>query len=139
MSRQQSKCLVDKFLAAETDIDTAMKRYENYVGNQIANVASSAVSSEMKLKAFILAMRNCEELQDLKKQISSSSKSCKIEVCNVNSGFLKFVHLHVRPENNDLARLLCVESDVKRVEGESVVGIKKRKSKCPFTGFCFQN
>ena len=134
MARQQAKSVVDKFAAAEKDIDCAMKRYENYVGNQIANVASSSVPAEVKLESFILAMRDCKELEDLKAQILLSLKACKMEVCSVSAGFLKFIRLHVKPDNLELARLLGVENEVKCGRSETLGEIKKRKRKWSVAG-----
>ena len=124
MARQQPKSLVDKFVAAENDIDSALKRYENHVGNQIANVASSSLSAELKLEAFIVAVRECKEWKDLRKQIFMSLKACKVEVWNVNSGFLKFIHLNVGSDNKELARLLGLEIDVKKGCPDEAVKVK---------------
>ena len=129
MARQQAKTLVDKFLAAENDIDCALKRYENHVGNQIANVASSSLSAELKLEAFIVAVRECKEWTDLRQQIFMSLKACKVEVFNVNSGFLKFIHLNVGSDNKELARLLGLETDVKKECPEEAVKVRQTTRK----------
>ena len=125
MAPQHSKTIVDKFEAAEKDIDRGLKRFENYIGSQIASMATSSVSDELRLEEFILGIRDCKELQDLRSQISASLRSCKVEICNVNSGFLKFIKLHVNADNSELAGRFGISDKLSKSSNRKNAGVRK--------------
>ena len=116
MAPQHSKTIVEKFDAAERDIERAFKRFENYIGKAVANMATSPLSAELRLEAFLEGIRDCKEIEDLRKQIAIFLKSCKVEICNVNAGFLKFVQLHVNAENSELDRHFGISSKLDNVD-----------------------
>ena len=117
MAPQHSKSIVDKFKKAENDILNALNRYENHIGNQVALVATSSLPTEKKIENFFVAVKNCPELRDLKSQITASLRACKIEICNVNNGFLKFIQLNVKDDNEQLASFLGL-TDVRSLKAK---------------------
>ena len=66
-------------------------------------------AAELRLKAYLVGIRDCKEIEDSRKQSSSSLES-KVEICNVNAWLLKLVHIHVNAENSELATQLGISS-----------------------------
>ena len=119
MSRHLSNSIVEKFNKAKADIGMSIKRLENHIGNAINGLATSSFPAERRLENFLLALKDSSELQDLRSQISMSLKACKVEVCNVNNGILKFIQLNVNLDDSQLARRLGIEekqSNLSRVK-----------------------
>ena len=124
MSRNMSKSIVDKFNKAELDIGKSLKRFENHIGNAINGLAISTLPAERRLENFLRAIRDSNELNDLKSQISQSLKACKVEVCNVNNGLLKFIQLNVNLESSQLAVQLGLQENE-----TNLASVKKSLSK----------
>ena len=124
MSRNMSKSIVDKFNKAELDIGKSLKRVENHIGNAINGLAISTLPAERRLENFLRAIRDSNELNDLKSQISQSLKACKVEVCNVNNGLLKFIQLNVSLESSQLAVQLGLQENE-----TNLASVKKSLSK----------
>ena len=133
MAPAHSKSIVDKFEEAEHAIGNAIRRLENYLGSQIAQVATST-SAEERLE-ILLALKECKELVELKQEVNRTLKACKVEICNVNSGFVKFLMLNVDAESSELSRLLGVH-DSKICQRGSAVDLSKNKN-VSFKGYIF--
>ena len=88
MAPLHSKSIVDKFDAAEVAIGNALRRFENFLGSQVAHIATSS-SAEVRVQQ-LLAIKESKELEELKMEINRSLRACKLEICSVNSGFIKF-------------------------------------------------
>ena len=129
MSRHFSKSIVEKFNKAESDIGKALKRLENHMGNAINGLATSSLPAERRLENFLLELSDSNELQELKTQISTSLKACKVEVCNVNNGILKFIQLNVTLENSQLAQQLGVEENASSLDRSKKVVLRRQEQK----------
>ena len=96
--------IVGKFDAAEVAIGNAIRRFESFIGSQVAHIATSS-SAEVRVQQ-LLAMKESKELEELKMEINRSLRACKLEICRVNSGLIKFLMLNVDTKNLRLPQLL---------------------------------
>ena len=125
MAPSHSRSILDKFDAAEVAIGNAVRRFENFIGSQVAHIATSS-SAELRVQQ-LLAIKESKELEELKMEINRSLRACKLEICSVNSGFIKFLMLNVDTENPRLSQLLGTDN-VKVCDRGKVANVSSKRN-----------
>ena len=103
--------IIEKFAAAEADTSNAIRCYEENLKSYIAEVVSSEISAEKRLEKLICKLQQSSELAVLKGKIKTSLKSCKLQICSVNSSVVKFFAINVDQEKPALPKLLGLKAE----------------------------
>ena len=119
------RSIVGKFDAAEVAIGNAIRRFESFIGSQVAHFATSS-SAEVRVQQ-LLAIKDGKELEELKMEINRSLRDCKLEICSVNSGLIKFLMLNVDTKILRLPQFLGTDN-VKLCNRGKVVNVSSKRN-----------